>query len=50
MERVSVFVLAQTDDLWKEIRSVFKPRIALWERPRKNLKTHPEIFGVSKTA
>ena len=49
MEDVSVFVLAQTDSLWRDLCSKFRSKIPLWERPRRNLRTHPEIFGVSKT-
>ena len=49
-ESTTVFVLAQTDDSWKQLHVEFSPKISLWERPRRNLKTHPEIFGVIKVA
>lgn len=48
--REDVFVLAEVDALWKALAAEFSPRIPLWERPRKNLKTHPSIFGADVAA
>lgn len=45
VEETTVFVLTQADDLWKRMRTEFNSVISLWERPRKNLRTHPELFG-----
>lgn len=46
----SVFVIAEVDDLWRRIAAEFMPLIALWERPHRNLRTHPEIFVASEAA
>jgi len=40
-----VFVLTQHDSLWKVIERVYSEIIDLWELPRRNLKTHPGLFG-----
>ena len=40
-----VFVLCQRDVVWSQVESRYAPRIPLWERPCRNLRTHPEIFG-----
>jgi len=41
-----VFVLCQQDDDWKDLREAHAARLA-WEKPRRNLRTHPELFGRS---
>lgn len=40
----SVFVLTQQDDLWEQLEKQYADKL-LWERPRCNLKTHPDKFG-----
>lgn len=40
------FVLTMHDALWKELVGTYAPRIELWETPTRNLRTHPEVFGV----
>ena len=39
-----VAVLVQSSPMWEEIQAQFEPRIVLWETPKRNLRTHPEIF------
>jgi hypothetical protein len=41
----SVFVLVGTDELWKGVQDLYRPGILLWESPRRNLRSHPEVFG-----
>jgi hypothetical protein len=41
-----VFVLAEQDELWRKISDEVGFRIPLWERPRRNLRTHPQVFGL----
>jgi len=41
----SVFVLVGTDDLWEVLQAIYRPSVTLWETSRRNLRTHPEVFG-----
>lgn len=43
---IEVFALASSDALWKAIRDHYRPLIPLWETQRRNLRTHPDVFGV----
>jgi len=42
-----VFVLCQQDDLWRRLQAAYGSQVA-WERARKNLRTHPHLFGRGK--
>lgn len=41
-----VFVLTMRDPVWKVLEAEYAPRIPLWETQTRNLRTHPEVFGV----
>lgn len=43
-----VFVLTMHDDLWGQIEALYAHRIELWETPTRNLRSHPEMFGVDE--
>lgn len=40
-----IFLLTMADPLWASLVSEFSTEIALWESPRKNLRSHPHLFG-----
>jgi hypothetical protein len=40
-----VTLVCQNSTLWKAIESIYTSQIPLWEKSRKNLRTHPFIFG-----
>jgi hypothetical protein len=42
-----IVVIAERDPLWVRIQSEVGTVISLWERPGRNLRTHPRIFGPS---
>lgn len=42
-----VFLLCQSDLLWHSLERAWKPQIFLWETARRNLKTHPALFGLA---
>lgn len=42
----SILVLAEKDPLWIKITSEVKPLIPLWETPNRNLRSHPQVFGL----
>lgn len=41
-----ILVLAERDPLWIQISSEVGPLLPLWERPNRNLRSHPEVFGL----
>lgn len=41
---LKVSVVVQDSDLWRKIETVYS-HLLLWERPGRNLKTHPDVFG-----
>ena len=41
---LKVFVVVQNSDLWRRIEAQYSGLLP-WERPGRNLKTHPEMFG-----
>ena len=43
----AVFVLCQCDPLWKMLVEVYRGKVT-WERPGRNIKTHPDLFGVPR--
>lgn len=54
VERISEFqgktgeqvtMVCQNSTLWKAIESIYASQIPLWEKSRRNLRTHPLIFG-----
>ena len=47
MTEKTVFVLCQQDELWKNLRSVYRDKVD-WEKPKRNLRTHPHLFGRGK--
>lgn len=43
-----VFVIVQSGSLWREIRAQYQSLLD-WETPRRNLRTHPEVFADEDT-
>lgn len=41
----AVTVIVQSDDLWRRLEQQYAPLIDLWETPRRNLRTNPELFS-----
>ena len=41
---LKVFVVVQNSDLWRKIEDQYSGSI-LWERPDRNFRTHPNLFG-----
>lgn len=43
----AVFPLALCDEAWRAIERHYAPLIPLWETPRRNLRSHPDLYAAS---